>query len=78
MVKFVETVMKRKYEVVRATEAIIASVADDDWYSDMELGKWEIVSTCQGSETFYYGSYDTKKSAEEDARGLRRSERKGA
>lgn len=68
---------KTNYEIIRATEAMVASVAEIEIYEDMVVGGWEI-KTVEDDQVIYYGSYDTKKSAEEDARGLRRSERKGA
>lgn len=78
MVKSVEIVMaKTNYEIIRATEAMVASVAEIEIYEDMVVGGWEI-KTVEDDQVIYYGSYDTKKAAEEDARGLRRSERKGA
>ena len=65
--------MNRKYDVIRATEALVASVASDPWYSDMVVGDWEIRSAAIGYPTYYYGNYKTKKAAESDAVGLRRS-----
>ena len=45
--------MNRKYDVIRATEALVASVASDPWYSDMVVGDWEIRSSAIGYPTYY-------------------------
>ena len=71
--------MTRSYRVVKADKEFIEKNKNfcETYFgaSDMEEGKWEIVSEKTNHVTFFYGPYDTKAAAEEDARGMKKCDK---